>query len=120
MRSWYKVTFNALLNEEEVRDLNKHLFDVLEEDLDLESLANLEIEEEVDQPMDIIEIDLESDFYELSSDFGILKIKKDKLDSAVRNTYIDVTFIDEDNQPTIRYKVITDDSNWVYCEYIGE
>lgn len=49
MKKWYKITFNAQLNEDDLRAMNKCFYDAMEEAMEISPCANLKIELEKNQ-----------------------------------------------------------------------
>lgn len=48
-KKWYTVQFSAKLNEDDIKALNKHLYETMREHLGIEECAALDIDEEDDQ-----------------------------------------------------------------------
>lgn len=120
-KKWYTITFNAKMTEDDVRAMKKCFYDAMEEAMEISPCANLDIELENDQDE---EADLVLDSEELL-DFnmrtGNIKVDKDIFDDFVPNTYVNIQFVDDNSEDRIaQYKMISEDDEGIYMEYIGE
>ena len=116
-KKWYKVSFYAKLSEDDVHALNKYFYDTMVEAMDVSAVEGLEIEE--DEPVDAEEnadIVLEEDDYQLDKN-GNLRIDKSVFDDFVEDDYIDIKFLDEEDEPIRSYIMKNEDDNWIFCEY---
>lgn len=66
------------------------------------------------------DIFLEEDGYELDMKTGTLKIDKQVFNDFEKDSYINIHFSDEENEPTFQYAMIREDDEFIYCDYLGE
>lgn len=119
-KKWYKVTFYAEMNEDDIKAMNGSFFDAMEEAMDIHNCSQLSIEENSsnDNTTDIPCICLHEDDFELSDnawDLCILKMFP-KIDFRP-NALVDITFVDEDNMVE-RYKMVFEDDRFIKCEFV--
>lgn len=118
MKKWYKVTFYAEMDEADIKAMNGSFYSAIEESMEIGPCEGLQIEEDTiganDEPLTCL--NLEDDDYVLDVD-GNIQIDTYVYDAFVPNGIIDVRFLDEDNSRA-RYKMIKEDDNFIYAEYI--
>ena len=119
-KKWYTITFSAKMSEDDVSAMKKCFYDAMEEAMQISSCAALDIELEDDQDEDA-DLVLESDTYELDLKTGNIKVYKDIFDDFVLNTYINISFVDDNVEDRIaQYKMISEDDEGIVMEYIWE
>lgn len=50
---------------------------------------------------------------------GKIKVDKEIFDDFVPNTYIDIRFVDTDNEDVLKYTMVAEDDDGIFMEYIG-
>lgn len=118
-KKWYTVTFSAQMTEDDVRAMKKCFYDAMEEAMEISPCANLKItlEDYQDEEADLVlEIDELLDFDEETGD---IKVDIGIFDDFVKNTYVNIQFIDGDAEDTFaQYKMVSEDDEGIYMEYI--
>ena len=115
-KKWYKVTFYAPMDENDIKAMNGSFFDAMSSSMEIDGCEGLTIEEEVEEPYaDLI---LEEDDYTLDMRTGKLQIDKQVFDSFKKDHYIDIKFLDENNEPINRYVMVDEDDEWIYCDFL--
>lgn len=66
------------------------------------------------------DICLEEDDYELDENDGTLKIDKQVFDDFQKGTYINIKCLEDNGERVNSYKMISEDEDFIYCEYICE
>lgn len=116
-KKWYKVTFYAEMSEDDVKAMKGNFYSAMEEAMEIPGCEGLEIEEDTEigacsEAMDSIR--LEDDDFILEPN-GDIKIDKQVYDLFVQDAYIDILF---DDGSVDRYKMVKEDDEYIYCEYI--
>lgn len=63
---------------------------------------------------------LEEDDYEIDDDTGELKLYKQVCDATFeKGELLHIVFIDEDYEPMECYRMVAEDKDYIYCEYVG-
>lgn len=115
-KKWYKVTFYAEMDDNDVRAMNKYFYQTMREQMEITPCEGLQIEEEQKKPEGTVCVS-EYD-YELDLRTGAIKIDKRVRKDFDEGLIIDVCFVDEDNILN-QYIMTREDEDWIYCEYYG-
>ena len=119
-KQWYKVSFYAQMSEEDVKAMKGSFYAAMEESMGIGPCEGLTIEEDREQVGDepVTTLNLEEDSYMVNEFNGVIKIDKQIYDDYVKNALINICFLDEEDEPVMQYKMIAEDDDWIYCEYI--
>lgn len=117
-KKWYKVTFYARMDDEDLHSMNKYFHDSMEEYMEISPCEGLEIEE--DEPSNALNyVSLEEDDYELDEKTGELKIDKQVFDDFEKDCYIDINFLKENDEDELHtYIMRSEDNDYIYCEFL--
>lgn len=119
-KKWYTIKFSAKMTEDDVRAMKKCFYDAMEEAMEIGHCANLNIKLE-DIQNEEADLVLDNDVYELDLSTGNIKVDKSVFDDFVANTYINISFVDDNMEGRIaQYKMISEDDEGIVMEYIGE
>ena len=116
MEKWYKVEFYAKMTDDDIRAMQSCFYAAMNEAMGIPECEGLKITEEVDEDP-VADIVLGEDDYILGED-GQIKIDKQVFDDFVKNTYINIKFVDEGQQMLNQYIMVAEDDEYIYCDFL--
>ncbi len=117
MEKWYKVEFYAKMTDDDIKAMQSCFYAAMNEAMGIPECEGLKITEEVDEDA-IADIVLSEDDYILDARTGQIKIDKQVFDDFVKNTYINIKFVDEEHQPLNQYIMVDEDDEYIYCDFL--
>lgn len=114
-KQWYTVSFSAKMTEEDVQAMYGCFYQAMEEAMQISPCAALDIELEDDQ----VDLFLEkSELLECDMNVGKIKVDKQIFDDFVPNTYINIQFVDEDDDGIYEFSMVAEDDEGIFMEYL--